>query len=451
MTRACILKWMKPALLLVTAAALHAQTAPDPADTLSRARLKISATLRRLPKYTCVQTIDRSYFTRVSATEIPRPPGSLPSRQIELPAATSCEQIGADKKKGRTSPRLDITDRVRVNVAEGDGLEIHSWPAASRFETGDIDELINRGPSSTGSFGGYLVDIFDNDGAQFDFIGDKTNSGRHILTYGYRVAEEMSHYKIRTAEGWGITAYDGTFDIDADSLDLLRISVDTPELPPETGLCEARSSLEYSRVSIGGGDFLLPRQSQLHLVHPGTLETTSTSIFTGCRQYQSTPTSIPDASGANNATPREPLPLEIELFLSMDAPIDSDAAAAGDPVTATLLHDVTDPKSPIRVLIPAGAVAHGRISRMEHWLASGRAHAESPLKWPTFIFGISWQFIDIRGASVPLAARIEPWRGATVSAPAPGKPPDAFVIETEAKRHIVKNGYVNKWVTMEVK
>lgn len=252
------------AILLAAAAALDGQTAPDPSDILNRARFQIVAAMHRLPKYTCVQTIDRSYFTR--------------------PTPIACHQTGAEQKSGRTSTTLRVTDRVRVDVSQGEGQEVHSWPGATHFETGDVDELIERGPASTGGFGGYLIDIFDNGGAQFSFVGAKTESGIRVFTYGYRVDEELSHYKVRTDNGWVISGYDGTFDIDLASLELLRITVNTLALPRTTGLCEAQSSLEYARVPIGDGDFLLPRESKLHLVHLGTLETNSAAVFTNCRE-----------------------------------------------------------------------------------------------------------------------------------------------------------------------
>ena len=86
-------------------------------------------------------------------------------------------------------------------------------------------------------------------------------------------------------DGWTITAYSGTFDIDAPSLELLRISVNTPELPPATELCRASGALEYSLVRIGDGDFLLPRVSQLHLVNRSFTETESAAVFAGCKEY----------------------------------------------------------------------------------------------------------------------------------------------------------------------
>jgi len=413
---------MKTELVLAFAAAVHGQTTPDPAEALSQARLKIGADMQRLPKYACVQTIDRSYFTRT-------------------PTAASCDMASADKKKGRVSLHLELTDRVRLDVAEDDNHEIHSWPGAGQFDGGDIEELINRGPVATGAFGAHLVDIFENDGAQFDFIGDKTEAGRHIFTFGYRVAEEMSHYKIHTDNDWAITAYDGTFEIDADSLELLRITVNTPEVAGETGLCEAQTSLEFARVNIGGGELLLPSLSQFHTIHRGSLETNSISAFTSCRGFQPLGAGVPDAKP--NAESRRALPLKTELVLRLDADLDSDTVAAGDPVTATLVRDAHDPKLPENILIRAGAVAHGRISRMEHRL-TGK---------PSFTFGIAWRSIEIPGVSWPLHVEIPPHLnpGQPVAAPGPGQPFDALLFETQAKRHVVKEGSVMTWVVIEAR
>lgn len=402
----------KSAIMLAFAAALHSQTTPDPAETLSEVRLKIAA-MRKLPKYNCVQTIDRSYFKRT-------------------PAASSCDQASADKKKGRSSLHLYMTDRVRLDVAQDDGHEIHSWPGAMQFDGGDIDVLINRGPVTTGIFDGHLTDIFANGGAQFDFAGDKTVGGRRIFSYGYHIAEEMSHYKIRTESGWAITAYEGSFDIDADSLELLRITVDTPELAGESDLCEAQSSVAYTHAHIGDADLFLPRTSQFHTIQRGVEETNSTSVFTNCREFRN-----PGASADPQVNTGNALPLETELLLRLDADLDSEAVAAGDPVTATVAHDVRDPKFPEVTLIRAGAVAHGRISRMEHRL-DGRA---------SFTFGIAWNSVEIRGVSWPLTAKIVPYSG-KVSAPGPGQPADALFFETNDKQYVVKAGHEMKWVVI---
>jgi len=428
---------MQSALLLAAAAALHGQMASEPADTLARARINISATMRRLPRYACVQTIDRSYFTRVTPKDA---------------AIPSCGQASADTKKGDASLRLTVTDRLRLDVAQGDRGEIHSWPGASRFETGEIDELIGRGPAGTGSFGGYLVDIFDNQATQFDFTGERDDAGRRIFAYAYRVAQEKSHYGIRTTDGWVITAYHGTFEIDAASLELLRMTIDAPELPKETGLCEAESALDYSRVRIGDGDFLLPRQSQLHLVNRGTIETNNASVFTNCQEYRAESVvhygddaGISGAEAANMKSQMD-LPKGLPFSLRLSAEIDSDIAAAGDPVTATVTQPARDPKSK-EVLIPVGAVAHGRISRMEHRI----------LPAPSFIIGIAWQSIEIGGVGSPLAANPAPRPVAPASSnhplglqarPMPVGPPDALFFPTGEKRYVIHAGSESRWVTL---
>jgi hypothetical protein len=69
--------------VLLLAALSPGQAVLDPADTLARARAEIAATLRRLPQYTCVQTIWRTYLTHETAP-------------------SSCDQAAADKKRATT-------------------------------------------------------------------------------------------------------------------------------------------------------------------------------------------------------------------------------------------------------------------------------------------------------------------------------------------------------------
>ena len=76
--------------------------AQDPSDTLAKARDKMLLEVPSSPKYTCVETIDRSYFSRYSYNP--------------LSSSPSCERLSADRKKGRSKLRLDATDRLGVSV-----------------------------------------------------------------------------------------------------------------------------------------------------------------------------------------------------------------------------------------------------------------------------------------------------------------------------------------------
>src|SRR5580692_7822511 len=100
---------MRRGVCFVALAAL----AQDPAGTLESAREKILPKLTRLPKMVCVETMDRSYFSRQ-----------------QLGPAPACETISLDRKKGRNAPRLAYTDRVRVAVTLTEDREIYSWTGA---------------------------------------------------------------------------------------------------------------------------------------------------------------------------------------------------------------------------------------------------------------------------------------------------------------------------------
>jgi hypothetical protein len=404
--------------MLAGAIALAAQTTEDPSDILSRARYEIVAAMRRLPKYTCVETIDRSYYVR-----------STP---------LVCDRESAERKTGRASTRLRLTDRVRIEVAQGEGQQMQSWPGADAFAKGEIDQLIDRGPSSTGGFGGYLIDLFENGNARFTFEGAKSEGTRRVYTYGYRVDQDASRYKVRTADGWVVAGYDGDFDIDTGSLQLLRITINTLSLPPETGLCEAASTLEYAAVRIGESDFLLPQVSKMHLEYRGTLVTDNISAFSACREYRAQAARV-TSDVQRSSQPVIPEGFRIDAVL--DAAIDTDIAARGDEVTATVVgtsepgHDpALDSGAKVRPM-GIGGVIHGRITRMEH--APGAY----------FIIAIRWDSITIQGVTAPFGAAERkaiqiPATLGTIEGRKPPPPSElpTWVISTSARRHTIPAG-----------
>src|SRR5580704_548741 len=128
------------ALLVLSTAGLG--RAQDSSEVLARAREKLLGSIHSLPRYTCIETIDREYFSQLkpralSLTEAPAP---------------SCKQL-----MPRTVDQLPLflTDRLRLEVAVIDGKEVFSWPGASEFEryVGDVVD----GPFGTGAFGTHLV------------------------------------------------------------------------------------------------------------------------------------------------------------------------------------------------------------------------------------------------------------------------------------------------------
>jgi hypothetical protein len=422
-------------MLLLVAAVAYAQTAPDPDDVLDGARTKIRTTMRSLPKYTCLQTIDRTYYAPAAA-------------HFE---AASCDRMSADQKSRHKPLRIDSTDRVRQEVAQGVDGEIHSFPQASRFDLTEIDQMVDSGPFGTGTFGGQLLDIFDNDGTHYDYRGQKSREGRQVMVFGYVVAETVSHYEIRADGAWLTTGFSGTFEVDPESLEIQRVTIQTPELPDETHLCQADTTLDYQRVTIGDGTLLLPRQSQLRLISRNGQETNNTAVFSGCREYRAESALRFDTPTAERETPtapgnvRPPVPPKLAVDLRLNTAIDTETSAAGDPVSATVVHAIHSYQS-AETLIPAGAVVHGRISRIEHHF--------SPMEYLSI--GIAFESVEFDGGPSPFAARTEPpahfygtvpvdlLRGLAQRIPTP--PPDSVVFPKE-KHHVMAAGTVLHWIT----
>jgi len=257
------------ALIAATSLPLYGQEGHEPDGVLEQVRAKLRTMTARLPRYTCVQTVERRYFKHA---EHKGPP-------------PSCDHIAGDRKTGRTKLQLYATDRLRLDVAAADGREIVSWAGAGKFDSRSVDEIVGEGPTGTGAFGGHLVDVFSNPGVHFQYLGEKAANGKSVLQYRFTVPLQASNYRIRGSGDWHATGYDGTFEIDGQSLELNRLDLRTDELPPDTGMCEAGTNLEYQHIRIGDGDFLLPRQSELRIVQTDARETMNVTTFSSCREY----------------------------------------------------------------------------------------------------------------------------------------------------------------------
>ena len=423
-------------VVFLLAAALYGQTEPDPAEVLKAAQAKVLEAMKRLPKYACIETIERLYYAPVKPKHI----------------TTPCEETAGEKPM-----RLTATDRLRLDVAQGEEYEIYSWPGASHFDLTEIDRIVDRGPFGSGSFGGYLLDIFDNEATRFEHRGENVRNGKKMLVYAYTVPRNASHYAILGYHSWLTTGFSGMVEVETESLEIARVTMITPQLPAETKLCMAESTLDYARFQIGDGTFLLPRRSELRLSDRNGEQTNNTTVYSGCREYQAhssirfgdtPPTAAPmTPSDGTKAQLPGGLPRRYSVDLRMKDAVDSEKSAAGDPVSATVAHDV-HPYQSKEIVIPAGAVAHGRVSRVEHHF----------VPYDYVVIGIVFQSIEIGGRTLPFEARPNragmiirvnsalPSPGPTPQVRTPIGPPDSLVFPF-VKRHVLAAGTVSQWLT----
>ncbi len=414
-------------VLALFATILPAQQPPDPAELLTKARAQVVARAKRLPDYVCVQTVDRQYFRHAVTRSTPR----------------DCAAIMALRRDNPRDFPLFATDRLRLEVKVSRGMEIGTWAGSSQFDSRSIFDLIGGGAYGTGALGTFLGDIFENGKATYSFIGAGGTGAAKLAAYGYQVPEDASHYQIKAGAKWVPTAFHGAFWIDPDSLDLKRLMVNATDLPAETKGCEAATTVEYDKVPVGTGEFLLPQRSSMRMVLTDATETLANSVYSGCREYHGEATIHFDAAAAENGTQATtsstpPIPSGRSLSLALTAPIDTDTAAAGDIVTARLRKAVRISKE---LQAPAGATVQLRLVQMRHVLDNPSG----------FVLSLLAERLEWQGISLPLYASIDrTGEGFSGLLPAKWNAPlvASFAFETSKNRHIVPAGYQMNWITV---
>jgi hypothetical protein len=374
----------------IVAAADH-----DSSAVLTRVIAKVLEAGRRMPNYTCVETVTRVFY---------RPTGQSFAR--------ACSVV----MEQRQHPTLDMvlrpysTDRLRLDVTMADHGEIFSWAGASKFDDAGIEHLISEGPIGTGAFGAYLLAVFNDDQVKFVFVRNNSSNGRELMEYSFRVPLSGSHYKIKAGDQWVFTAYRGTFQVDPATDDLVQLVVQTEDLPLATGTCMSMATMDYAPVQIGPSQFLRPTQMKQQWVDSTGNEVENTTTFTACREYkgESTLTFLPEG-GATTAVAGEPgrdsadrktaaaippIPAGLRFSMVLSPTIDTNTAAAGDLFTGSLAEPLKDARS--KVLAPKGSLVEGRIIRLEI--------LHRP---PQVLLVLRPRSVEAKGVKTPLAAALD--------------------------------------------
>lgn len=404
----------------------------DPAEVLRRLTAKELDRTSRLPNCTCVQTVVREYYKPRAAT-LPR----------------SCPVLMDLRRHPTPDMVLQFfrTDRLRLDVTLTDRGEIYSWAGASRFEDAHIDEVVREGPIGTGPFGGFLSLLVHQFAAVSHFERAQSMAGRNLLEYSFAVPQEGSHYRIKADKSWIPVAYSGTFDVDPNTGDLVRLRVDASALPLASGSCNTVTELDYVPVRIGDSDFLLPHTARQHYVAYNGEESENTTTFANCREYRGessvTFSPPPEPAGPKTSpTPARPaaLPIGLPFTFELTTPIATDTAAAGDRFSGRLVSAL---RYKGKTLAPAHAAIEGRLLRVEN------------LRLPPVrsLLVLSLRTIEIGGVPVPLSVDRD-WRALAVKRQKmqialPNRwERNAIVIEVPGERAILPAGSRSQWQTV---
>ena len=326
---------------------------------LARIKLKMEETLRRQPNYTCMETIQRS--TR-----------RAPARRFRL------------------------IDTLRLEVAIVEGKEMFSWPGAREFRTTDLREMVPSGTIGTGYFAMHARAVFVSNVAQFTYVGREEIDGRLCERFDYRVPLMWSGYRLRVGDNSAVVGYSGSFWADAESLDLVRLDVHADEIPASLGLKAVHTTLEYDRMTIGGGEFLLPRRVVTVLTHWNGDENRNETVFSDCRHYagESFVSFAPPPEEAPEP-PRPPETVTLPAGLRFEFVLETEINEA-TPVGALLRGRVGGRAKRGGVTLPKGAPVTARLLHLS------RVGGESGY----FVVAVGLESVEFDGKRAEPAARL---------------------------------------------
>jgi hypothetical protein len=327
-------------ILLVVAGIASAQTI-DSAKLLSRVKAKVRENTRTIPKFICRQKIERQAFAT----------GHSPR---------SCGALGdSDVRKGL----LVTSDRAVLDVMLSESTEMFAWPGAKSFEADDQDDLLGGGFSGTGDFATFVISIFTLDAATFYYHGScETGSG---VYYTFDIPASASHHTVTMNQNTATLGYHGSFEVDPQSADLLRLTVIPTDLSKALpAACDVRTQMTYTKAAVAAGEFTIPASTEKqYLSRDGTRYMDRVS-YESCHEYSSESLiTFEDKTPADDAprvTPALP-PSGTEVQLRLSANVDSAHGAAGDSVEATLVRAVRDTQGHA---IPAGTVFRGHLVQL---------------------------------------------------------------------------------------
>lgn len=356
-----------------------AWTADSPAQKLfDAAREKVLANVAKVPRYTCVETITRTQHN---------PPARV--------SPATCAAV-REARARNTSPGILIWhDRLRLDVAVADGSEMFAWAGASKFETTDISQLALSGSTGSGAFGTFLVSVFGNDPDRYSYAGERDTELGRLAVFHYNVPLKRSHYTYKTSNGVNRTiGYTGSFYLTPGTAELRQLVVEANDL---TGgeVCQVVDTMDYSSVRIGSREFLLPEVSRMLAVYENGDETNNETRFSGCHEYvgESTirfdgedeaPKAIAAAKEALQA-----LPAKTRVRVHLASPIETEVAAAGDPVVGIVEREAREKG---RVLVRTTDKLRGRLLRLEQFM----------LPVPRWIVAIRFDGIERDGVLQPV-------------------------------------------------
>jgi hypothetical protein len=236
-------------------------------------------------------------FRRRPVLRKPRPPKAVPCRPkcssfralrhirqatTAIPNYTCSETIDRQRQipPSRRFQRLDL---VKLEVAKVGRKELFAWQGAGKLDDKPISNYVGAGLIGDGIYSLFADDIFVNGAAVTKYRGKEQVQAREAVRVDYTVNPMRGNFTITAATGSAVVGYSGSFWVDPESLDLLRLEIAADDVPVQVGFRSVRMVIEYGAMKAGARNALLARNSQIETVKvsgeaAGTISSSQTAM-----------------------------------------------------------------------------------------------------------------------------------------------------------------------------
>jgi hypothetical protein len=172
-----------------------------------------------------------------------------------------CEQYVLRYESKTYKPEWKLKDRVQVETIYAGGKEEY------RNIRVNGKPLKKGTPEDSGSwsmyeFGTVLLDVLSpSTDASFKLRGDSSAAGMPAKVYDYSVLQPNSHWRIRYGREVK-PAYKGALWIDPITARVLRVEMNSRQLPADYDIDTVETTVDYGWVNISGQRYLLPVRSE---------------------------------------------------------------------------------------------------------------------------------------------------------------------------------------------
>ena len=245
--------------------------------------------------------------------------------------------------------------------------EWFSWPGSTNTFVQNPASLVGFGLMGSGELTSNLKTVFLGGFAHNRFRCAGSFQGRPGYQYDYSVSAAFTHYILTTAHASVSCGMQGSFWIDPRTGELLALSTDATEIPPDFGIQSAHTEVSYVPMYLAEQRVVLPQTALMRVDHADGSASINRVAFSHCRPYAATSSISFDEPPANTPVPAgqpvshesAPLPAGMTLLMRLAEPINAHTAAG----------------QRIALIMEAGASSHGDL------MVAKSARVEARVRW----------------------------------------------------------------------